>query len=252
MLLRSEEGLPESGWQNKVASVKRDWRQDAHLIFFKYKFLNALRDELGLTLYREKVTLLHLLMLIAPIAGIAAGIGFGQRTHDLLKEIIGGIVGLVIGIAISWPLPRLLWKILLFFAQKGWFLQSERHQNVPVMTSDEFASRVKALEREDFRWGAIWPIVLFLGLYFFGEKLGDYLERTKALPAIKIMHGLAVIGFVIGCIVLWCWSAKRRFRKHGLLCPACARKITDTAGLFRIPHMGLCKHCGAKIIETKG
>ena len=257
-----KERWTETGWQNKVASVKQDGSQDMHLVFFKYRFLNALRDEVGLTLYREKVTLLHLLCLLIPVAGVGFGWAWSAKTHDLLREIIGVLIGLVIGIAVSWPLPKLLWKTLCLFARKGWFLQLQKQETekiVPAMTSDEFIAKSKAFNRED-----MWPIpakkpffpnaVFFLVAVSFAlgfMRLCGYMDSSKPPDWIQVLVGMGIIAFVVGCTCLFIWLKKRLWRRHGLLCPNCGNKITDAAGLIRVPYMGLCKHCGAKIVEIK-
>jgi hypothetical protein len=115
---------------------------------FKYSFLNSLRDELWLTKTRQKVTLYHLLYFVIPAAGLGAGIGWGGGAHNPVRIIVGSAIGLVTGGVIGWLLPRLLWNMLQLFARRGWFLQPEHSQAVPVMTGDEFIARSRVLSRE--------------------------------------------------------------------------------------------------------
>ena len=57
----------------------------ARMTYFRYGFLNTLRDELWLTVTRQRVTLFLLLYLVIPGAGLGAGIGWGKQAHDPLK-----------------------------------------------------------------------------------------------------------------------------------------------------------------------
>ena len=242
--------------------MKQDGPQDMHLVFFKYRFLNALRDEVGLTVHFQKVTLLHLLCLLIPVAGVGFGSAWGAGAHELSREIVGGSIGLVVGIAVSWPLPKLLWKILYLFARKGWLLQPrklEAGKIVPAMTSDEFIAKSKAFNQAD-----MWPIpakrpflpnAIFFSvavLFALGFMwLCNYMDSAKPPDWIQVLVGIGILAFVIGFACLFIWMKKGLWRRHGLLCPNCGNKITDAAGLIRVPYMGLCKHCGAKIIEIK-
>jgi hypothetical protein len=247
--------LTETEGQNKVASVKRDV-QLTQTTFFKYAFLNRLRDEVGLTLSFQKVTLFHLLCVVIPAAGLGAGSAWGT---NLSQKIIGGSIGLAIGIAVSWPLPKLFCYLLCMFVRKGWFLRTEPLKSVPVMTSDEFIARSKVFQREE-----VWPLPvkrpLLVNAIFFlvvvSGALGiaylcKYMDSVKPKISIQVLAGFGILVFIGGCIFLCVWMEKRLWKKLGLLCPACGREITDAAGLSRIPYLGLCKHCGTKIVEIK-
>jgi hypothetical protein len=82
-------------------------------------------------------------------------------------------------------------------------------------------------------------------------RIGDYMDNTKPPIWVQIMAGTGILTFIISCITLCLWTKKRLWKKYSLICPACGRKITDAAGLIRVPYMGLCKHCGTRIVEIK-
>jgi hypothetical protein len=229
-------------------------RGSSPIFYFKYGFLNCLRDELYLTFTYQKFTLTHLLRLIFPAAGFGVGIGVGKAAHSWATGIAAVTIGCGIGLLGAWLIPRLLWSMLRLFVRKGWFLLPESPQNegrcaAPPMTRAEFAARSEAFDRKDSR--QIFIIVpIILGIALGMSWLAFYIDRVK--PA-QWVQGLAGIGFVSVFIGLFVWPfrvKKRLWRKHGLLCPACGRKITDIAGMIRVPAMGLCKHCGTKIVTV--
>jgi hypothetical protein len=229
--------------------VKRDG-QLTQTTFFKYAFLNGLRDEVGLTLAFQKVTLFHFLCLAIPAAGFGAGSAWEAHTHNLLREIIGGLIGLVIGVVVSWPLPKLFWNILCLFVRKGWLLQPKFPENVPVMTSDEFIARSKALRREAKHQFLVWSLILIAGA-FGCARLCFYMDRAKPQTWIQVSVSMGVLAFFAGWFFLRKRVSRQIIKKHGLQCPACDREITGAAGLSRIPYLGLCRHCGTKIVEVK-
>jgi len=229
--------------------VKRDG-QLTQTTFFKYAFLNGLRDEVGLTLAFRKITFFHFLCLVIPAAGLGAGSAWEAHTHNFLREIIGGLIGLVIGIAISWPLPKLFWNIVCIFVRKGWFLQPKISKDVPVITCDEFIARSKALRQEGRRQFLIWIFILIAGALGI-SRLCFYMDKVKPQIWIQILVGIGIFLSFISFFVLRSRAGKRLVKKNGLQCPACGREITDAAGLSRIPYQGLCKHCGTKIVEVK-
>ena len=218
------------------------------MTYFKYSFLNSLRDELGLTMTCQRATLFLFLYLAIPAVGLGAGMGWGMHAHSPLKMIIGSTTGVVIGGVIAWQLPRLLWNMLRLFARKGWFLQPERPPDVPMMTRDEFIARSKDLRREERRQFLVW-VFLFIAGAFGCSRLCLYLDRAKPQVWIQILAGIGMITFFVGCFLLRSRVAKQIVKKHGLQCPACGREITDAAGLPRLPYMGLCRHCGTKVVE---
>jgi hypothetical protein len=236
--------------------VVEDPPHDAHPLYFRYAFLNWLRDEVGLTLCAEKATLFHFIVMTALVGGPFTGVMLGMDSHSWSRGIVVGVIVSVIGLAISLPLPQLLWKVLCLFARHGWFLAPERSQSdreVPVITRGEFTARSKSVEREERRQLFVrGPVLLvLLGALYGLCRFGEYLERTKAPTVITVLLAIAVIATIIGIVSggFGLATSKRLWRKYGLLCPACGRKITDAAGLTRVPYLGLCKHCGAKIIE---
>lgn len=215
--------------------------------FFKYAFLNSLRDEVGLTLTFRKVTLLHLLCVVIPAAGLGAGSAWGT---NLSQKIIGGLTGLVIGMAISWPLSKLFWKMLCLFLRKGWFLQLKLPESVPVMTSDEFIARSKTLRQGQRQCFLVWSLIFILGA-LGGARLCFYMDRSKPEMWIQVFAGFCILIFFAGWFFLQSCASKQIIRKCGLECPACGREITDASGLSHIPYMGLCRHCGTKVVEIK-
>src|SRR5882672_10657286 len=221
--------------------------------YFRYSFLNGLRDELYLTQTRQRVTLIALLSLLIPIAGLALGSTWGSGTHRWIKQIIGAGIGCGSGIFVAWLLPRLLWNMLRLFVRKGWFLlpekaPSEDRPEAAVITVDEFSARSKALEREEFRKIFLFAAVI-VGLGLGMERVANYIDRTKPEVLIQILEGIGMVSFM-AALVLWCMRMKKQlFWKHGLICWACGRKITDAAGLVRVPDRGLCKHCGAEVVS---
>ena len=221
---------------------------EERMTYFKYSFLNSLRDELGLTMTRQRATLFLLLYLAVPAGGLGVGIGWGRQAHSPLKIIIGSAIGLVIGGVIAWLLPRLLWNMLRVFARKGWFLQPEHPQSVPVMTSDEFKARSKVLRREGRRHFLVYTPLLIAGAWGF-SRLFFYMDRVNPKMWIQVLAGCGFLAFLAGYIVLYRHGWKQLVRKQGVQCPTCSREITDAAGLSGVPYMGLCRHCGTKVIE---
>ena len=156
------------------------------MTYFRYSFLNTLRDELGLTMTRERFTLFHLLYVVIPAGGLGVGSG-----------LIGSAIGIAIGIVFAWLLPRLLWNMLRLFVRKGWFLQPEPAQSVPLMTSDEFNARREALSREQLRHFLVWCLLIIAGVFGF-FSLASFLDTflDGARPAIWV-EVLAVFGILV-------------------------------------------------------
>jgi DNA-directed RNA polymerase subunit RPC12/RpoP len=223
--------------------------QVTQLTFFRYTILNNLRDELSFTMTRQRATTFLFLYLIIPAFGLAAGAGIGMQAHSILKTIIGSIIGLVIGGGMAWQIPRSLWKMLGFFVGKGWFLQTKFSQSVPAITSDEFIARSLALRRSG-GWQFFY-LVLFVPGLFVCAQICSYLDRAKPQVWIQILAGLGIFVYFTGYFVWNKWRWNQLVEKHGMACLACGREITSTAGLSGIPYMGLCRHCGTKIIEIK-
>ena len=219
------------------------------MAFFKYSFLNSLRDELWLTMTRQRATLFLFLYLALPGAGLGAGIGWAAHSHSLLKTAIAGAIGLVLGGVIAWLLPRALWNMLRLFARKGWFLEPEHPQGVPAMTADEFLVRSKALMGEGRRHSLVWVLILIVGALGF-SRLCFWMDRQNPPAWIQLSAAFGILAFFAGYVVLSRRAWKRRVRKLGLQCPTCGREITNLAGLPGVPPEGLCRHCGAKVIET--
>src|SRR5438876_9077119 len=151
--------------------------------YFRYSFLNGLRDELYLTQTRQRVTLIALLSLLIPIAGLALGSTWGSGTHRWIKQIVGGGIGCGSGIFAAWLLPRLLWNMLRLFVRKGWFVLPERieskdRQGSVVLTIDEFSARRKALENQEFRQIFVFAAVI-IGSGLGMERVANYIDRTK-------------------------------------------------------------------------
>jgi hypothetical protein len=222
--------------------------------YFKYAFLNCLRDELYLTYTFQKATLFHFLPLAALSGGLLAGILVGTSAHSWAMGLIVGISGCALAILAAWLVPWLLWKMLYLFVQKGWFLLPERKEDEgrpawPVMTLVEFNARSKAFNRWESRGVLVFMVVVVviaLGILRFMSCLesANVSEQTQGLVSIGILSGL---------ISLYVWAGRRasqRVKRLGLLCPVCGRMITDAAGLVRAPWLGRCKHCGAKIVSV--
>ena len=219
--------------------------------YFRYSFLNRLRDELYLTQTYQKVTLFHFLQLGMPAAGLGAGMGAGKGAHSWATGIIVGTIGCGAGLLAAWALPRVLWNMLRLFVRKGWFLlpgpqQSDNRPTWPIVTLDEFATRCKAFNREESR-GIFLFFAPMIGILSCLAGLAFYIDRAKPSLWVQVIAAIAIFSALIGFFVLPFRIERQRFRKHGLLCPACGKKITDTAGLVRVPEMGRCKHCGAQV-----
>jgi hypothetical protein len=220
--------------------------------YFKYSLLNGFRDDLFLTVTRQKVTLIHLLQAMLATSGLSFGFCVGKGTHSWAIGTVAGIVGSGVGLLAAWLLPRLLWSILCLFVRRGWFLvpelpPSDDRPALPVITIAEFNARSDALNRGDFRRMFIALSIIFGGV-LGGDYLIDYIESIKAPDWI---HELAIISMLSVLIGLVPWGnrmRKRRIRNHGMECPSCGREITDSAGLNRLPEMGLCRHCGTQVV----
>ena len=129
--------------------------------------------------------------------------------------------------------------------------RAETGREVPLLTRREFRARKQAFERDERR-GLLWLLVAlgpFYGAGRFLVYLDGYAKRTKLPDYILALVGFVVIGAFLATIYWLIRGHRRLWRKHGLLCPACGRHVTDTVGLIEVPFLGLCKHCGAKIIE---
>ncbi len=218
------------------------------MTYFKNSFLNLLRDELGLTMSRQRLTLFHLFYLVIPAGGLGAGVTWGMQSYIVWKVFIGGTIGFVVGGIIAWQLPKSLWKMLRLFAGKGWFLQTKHHRDVPVMTAAEFIAKSKALRHEGKHQFLIW-IFLFIVIGFCASRLCFYLERANPPLWIQVLAACGIFIVFLVYFVLRSRMAKQTVRKHGLQCPVCGKEITAVAGLSGVPYMGLCNQCGTKVIE---
>lgn len=220
------------------------------MTYFKNSFLNLLRDELGLTVTHQRLTVFHFFYLAIPASGLGFGIVWGMQSHITLKVFIGGAIGFLIGGISAWQLPKLLWKMLRLFASKGWFLQPAHRPSVPVMTANEFITRSKALRLEGKRQFLIWSL-LFIAVAFCFSQLCFYMDRTKPKVWIQVSSACGIFGILFSYFVLRSKIAKQNVKKHGLQCPACGREITAVAGLAGMPYNGLCNQCGTKVIEIQ-
>ena len=219
------------------------------MTYFRYSFLNSLRDELGLTMTRQKVTLFALLYLAIPACGLGVGIGWGVEAHSPVKTIIGSAIGLMIGGVIAWSLPRLLWSMLRLFLRKGWFQCPQRPQSVPTMTSSEFIARSEVLRRKVLPYSLLWSLLFIAGASGC-SCLAFYMDRARPHIWIQVLAGVGMPVCLVGYVYLSRRAWKRIVSGLGLQCPSCGREITDAAGLSRIPYMGVCRHCGTKVVET--
>ncbi len=206
------------------------------MTYFRYSFLNTLRDELGLTMTRERFTLFHLLYVVIPAGGLGVGSG-----------LIGSAIGIAIGIVFAWLLPRLLWNMLRLFVRKGWFLQPEPAQSVPLMTSDEFNARSEALSREQLLHFWVWGLLFMAGAFGL-FSLAFFLDGGRPAIWVQVLAVFGILVFFAG-FFFYDRTGKQLVRKHGLLCSVCGREITAAAGCSGMPYMGLCRHCGTRLIE---
>jgi hypothetical protein len=221
--------------------------------YFRFRLLNGLRDELWLTQTRQKVTLILFLQFTIPVAGVSAGVLRGMHTHSWLTGIIGAAGGLAVGLGIAWAFPRCLWHMLWFFVRKGWLLNpqprpSHNPSEPTLMRLEEFRAQCKAFDHEDDRHTLVF-LAIFLGLAIGIERVASYLDSTKPALAIQIAEGIGITALIIGFVFLWVRMKKRLYKKYGLLCRSCGRKITDAAGFVRLPYLGQCKHCGAQLVS---
>jgi predicted MFS family arabinose efflux permease len=222
------------------------------MTYFRYSFLTELRDELGLTMTRERITLYHLLYGVIPAGGLGVGFVWGAQAHSNLKILIGSAIGIAIGIVFAWLLPRLLWNMLRLFVRKGWFLQPEPAQSVPLMTSDEFNARREALSREQLRHFLVWCLLIIAGVFGFfslASFLDTFLDGARPAIWVEVLAVFGILAFFPGLFFLRNRTAKQLVRKHGLLCSVCGWEITGAAGLSCLPYMGRCRHCGTRLIE---
>ena len=86
--------------------------------YFKYAFLNGLRDELYLTYTFQKATLIHFLQLTALMGGLPVGFVAGKHTHSWAAGIVVGIAWCGLAYLAGWLVPWLLWNMLRPFRAK--------------------------------------------------------------------------------------------------------------------------------------
>jgi hypothetical protein len=207
--------------------------------YFRYSFLNGLRDELWLTMTYQKATLFHFLSLAIPASGLGVGIALGMKAHAVSAIVVRGGVGLGVGIAIAWLLPRALWKMLWLLADRRWLLQPEPPPAVPVISRDKFLARLEASNR-DQNWHAAKCFgVLIAGIVGFA-LIFKVLERVHAPEWLAFLTFLSMIASIIAFLVGQYITYKRLLKRHGLACPNCG---TGIAGI------GRCWHCGATVVE---
>jgi hypothetical protein len=218
------------------------------MAYFKYQFLNALRDELALTRGYRKLTLFILLYLVLPAGGLGGGLAWGAKSHSLVRIVIGGAGGILAGAIVAGLLPRALWRMLQLFERKQCFTLTPCSQAVPTMTVDAFESRSEALRRQ---WRPHFLVTVLLGVpAAWGVlRLYHYMERTTPPVWAQVLVTVGFLTLALGYVFLQKRGWTRLIRKFGLACPNCGREITDATGLSRVPHAGLCRHCGAKVIQ---
>jgi hypothetical protein len=115
------------------------------------------------------------------------------------------------------------------------------------MTKNDFISRQRAAKREENIVSIVW-IVIFFAVLLANVPLSSWFDRNKPAVWIKVTYLCLIFGFFIGNLVLMIWSAKRRYRKFGLHCPACDKPLTHVAGQIAIA-TGNCGHCGVSLFE---
>lgn len=223
------------------------------LPYFKSSFLNWLRDEVILTLTRSKVTVLHFFMVVGPAAGIGAGMGYGE-SRTWVHSLVGATVGGIAGVAIAWPLPRVIFHALHWLIRKRWFLRFDAKERPPTLgeliSTEEFETRVKAYDRRMSRANralllSIIPFGILLGLSW---RFRGLIERHDVLQA--VCGGILVAYVSAG--LSWEWRrSKRAARESGITCPGCGHLLTDATGMIAVPWWGRCKECGLKIIDVE-
>jgi hypothetical protein len=216
------------------------------MTYFKYSFLNSLRDELGLTMTRQKLTFFHFLYLAIPLAGIGAGSSL--FAHSPLKATIGGVIGFIFGSIIAWQLPRSLWNMLRLFARKGWLLRLENPKSLSAITKDEFIAKSNVLRQKGKQHFFIWALIFVVGA-FGCSRLAFYMDKAKPEIWIQILAFVGILAFIGGYLFLRRRLWKKLIKELNLVCPNCGMEITDAPGLSRMPHMGICRHCGTKAVE---
>jgi hypothetical protein len=187
----------------------------------------------------QKMTLFHL------VQGwmLAAGVGIGAvslRSHGVAMMVAGGTAGLVGGVTIAWLLPRAVWKMLWLLNDWRWFLQPAPPPAVPVISREEFHARTRAKDRDQNWHAGIWIGGFFAVVVGFNLLFAS-LKRIDAPDWFSLVGLIALIGFIVGFLVLHKKFYNRLVNKHGLACPNCG---TEIAGV------GPCWHCGTTVVET--
>ena len=216
--------------------------------YFRFGWLNVLRDELLLGLTHQQVTLVHLLSVIVLTGGLVFGVLWGLENDGFWRPIVGGVIGLLAGAIVAWLLPRTLLVVFWLMARQGWLLQPAPPEITPLISAEEFSRRADAYDRQEL-WQSIYGISLFLVAAVVAKWLLGYVSRTNVESWARGAVDIFILGFLAASIYCLFVLRKRRARTLGMNCPNCNRLITDAAGLCRMPYMGVCRHCGAKIIE---
>jgi hypothetical protein len=221
----------------------------ASATYFRFGWLNVLRDELLLALTHQRLTLFHLFLVMIPTGGLVFGILSGQENDGLWRPIVGGAIGLLTGAIVAWLLPRTLLVIFWLMQRQGWLLQPAPPVTAPLISAEEFSRRADAFNRQELRQ-SIYGISHFVGAAVVAKWLFGYMSRANVESWASGTTAVFILGYFVASILCFRVLRKRLARKHGMYCPNCNRLITDAAGACRVPYMGVCRHCGAKIIDV--
>lgn len=216
---------------------------------FRFGLLNNLRDELMLTITRQKVTFFHFLYLLIPMMAIMAGYLWGDHAKSSAKMILGCLLGCVLGVWLAGALPRALSSLLRLFIRKGWFLYPEPPSPTSLMTAEQFTSRQDALMQSLWSFNRLWLFYLMVAASVAYLAI-SYLEKIDPPSWVGISAVILMLS-AFACIFRLRQQAwKRTVQKYGLQCPTCLREITGVAGMSCLPSEGRCRHCGTKVIDV--
>jgi hypothetical protein len=228
-------------------------RSSEHLdLYFRFGFLNGLRDEVWLTLTLQAKTLHHLLAFILLIAGLTGGLVRAYISVSWIPAVLGCAFG-VAGFILSWSIaPRLEWALLLFMYKKRWCMHRQdmtsTNRHVELLTPEVYAERARLWSQKDNWLSAIYIPTMFcmaIALWYVANLFENAPNGVMVLIGTLFAAAFLGIGMALK-------RARKRFGQElGLLCARCGRLITGLDGGFGIPPSGRCKHCGLQVFVNR-
>ena len=113
------------------------------------------------------------------------------------------------------------------------------------MTKSELIARQSKLKRSAAT-GTIAFLVIFIGVLIGNRWLALFMDRGDRPLALHILYGICFFGFLVAALWFAIWSAQRRDRRFGMMCPTCGKTISGVLAHIAVAS-DRCGYCGTRL-----